>query len=232
VEDVFRNPSRAIPPAVRAEVITRDGLTCRRCERPVTTERGGDYRPDRLHLDHVTPWAAGGEHSADNLIVSCADCNLRRPKPQTVVRAARIRYRYQSGTYWWEEGYDPPVLLAGRCRTYSVRGLSQYLSLSVVNVLRMAAAGQLAASGWEAGPIRVELPIEFAAREQELERERRRAARARSNAAMNDARRDPTRGRRNDPRPLDPERVAYWQGVIDARRAREAAQRSARRATR
>ena len=55
----------AIPLSIRSEVIERDGMSCQYC-----TDTEGPF-----HLDHVVPWSRGGEHTADNLIVSCAQCN-------------------------------------------------------------------------------------------------------------------------------------------------------------
>lgn len=70
-----RNRRKAIPASVRAEVIARDGLVCRYCGRRVHQRRKG---PRRLHLDHVLPRSLGGGDTADNLVVSCALCNMRK----------------------------------------------------------------------------------------------------------------------------------------------------------
>lgn len=50
---------------VRGKVFARDGHKCRYC--------GSTDGP--FQLDHVTPWARGGETSAANLVVACAPCN-------------------------------------------------------------------------------------------------------------------------------------------------------------
>lgn len=34
--------------------------------------------PHKRHLDHVWPLAKGGAHSADNLVMACAECNLAK----------------------------------------------------------------------------------------------------------------------------------------------------------
>jgi hypothetical protein len=53
---------------VRFEVFKRDGFTCRYC---------GRQPPDVvLHCDHITAVANGGSDDTENLVTSCADCNL------------------------------------------------------------------------------------------------------------------------------------------------------------
>ncbi len=51
-------------------IILRDRWRCAYCLRKV--------RREALHLDHVTPRARGGRSVSSNLVVACADCNLRR----------------------------------------------------------------------------------------------------------------------------------------------------------
>jgi hypothetical protein len=61
--------SRNINWRLRALVLMRDGATCRMC----------GARPEngiRLHVDHVKPWAKGGETILDNLQVLCQKCNI------------------------------------------------------------------------------------------------------------------------------------------------------------
>jgi hypothetical protein len=58
----------AIGKKTRFEVLKRDNFTCQYC---------GGKPPDAiLHVDHRTPVAVGGEDDVNNLITSCADCNL------------------------------------------------------------------------------------------------------------------------------------------------------------
>lgn len=54
----------------RAAIIERDNSTCYLCGDAVAT--------DDIHLDHVIPLAAGGEHSAANIRVTHARCNLSK----------------------------------------------------------------------------------------------------------------------------------------------------------
>ena len=56
---------------VRDEVIARDKRICQYCGR-------GKLYKRQLHLDHVIPESQGGQFTADNLIVSCSQCNRRK----------------------------------------------------------------------------------------------------------------------------------------------------------
>ncbi len=38
-----------------------------------------------FHLDHIIPFSAGGETSADNLALACVSCSLRKGARQTAV---------------------------------------------------------------------------------------------------------------------------------------------------
>lgn len=58
----------AIPTSIKRSVFARDGERCVYCG-----ETDGPF-----HLDHRTPWSRGGEHTAENLCVACADCNLKK----------------------------------------------------------------------------------------------------------------------------------------------------------
>lgn len=52
----------------RERVFKRDGRVCQICG----TDEG------EMHIDHVIPRKAGGDHSLDNLRVLCKSCNLRK----------------------------------------------------------------------------------------------------------------------------------------------------------
>jgi 5-methylcytosine-specific restriction endonuclease McrA len=65
--------SRRVPAAVARAVYARDGGRCTFCS-------GGGRRCEArefLELDHVTPWAVGGESLVDNLRVRCRAHNLQ-----------------------------------------------------------------------------------------------------------------------------------------------------------
>ena len=52
----------------RERVFMRDGRVCQLCG----TDEG------EMHIDHIIPRKAGGDHSLDNLRVLCKSCNLRK----------------------------------------------------------------------------------------------------------------------------------------------------------
>jgi 5-methylcytosine-specific restriction endonuclease McrA len=52
----------------RQRVFMRDGRACQLCG----TDEG------EMHIDHIIPRKAGGDHSLDNLRVLCKSCNLRK----------------------------------------------------------------------------------------------------------------------------------------------------------
>jgi 5-methylcytosine-specific restriction endonuclease McrA len=52
----------------RERVFMRDGRFCQICG----TDEG------EMHIDHIIPRKAGGDHSLDNLRVLCKSCNLRK----------------------------------------------------------------------------------------------------------------------------------------------------------
>lgn len=63
--------SAAIGPADYSAVIERSGGVCGICSTPV-----GDW--SAIHFDHIVPLSRGGAHSADNLQVAHAACNMRK----------------------------------------------------------------------------------------------------------------------------------------------------------
>jgi 5-methylcytosine-specific restriction endonuclease McrA len=52
----------------RDRIFKRDGRVCQLCG----TDEG------EMHIDHIIPRKAGGDHSLDNLRVLCKSCNLRK----------------------------------------------------------------------------------------------------------------------------------------------------------
>ena len=150
--------ARTIPAGIRRNVIARDGMRCRRCGvRVFHLIRGEAYDPQTLHLDHVIPWAAGGQNTEDNLIVTCSDCNLRRAKPEKIVRQSRIKVEKRDGTYWWPDGYVPPRVSAKSTRALkSVQWVAEACGISDAQVLVLIADGHLAASA--SSPVKVEMP--------------------------------------------------------------------------
>lgn len=59
---------KSISKSLRFEIFKRDGFTCQYC---------GSHPPKIiLHVDHIHPVSKGGLNDMDNLITSCAPCNL------------------------------------------------------------------------------------------------------------------------------------------------------------
>lgn len=56
-----------IPPVNRREVLRRDHYTCQYC---------GSSK--HLTLDHVIPLSKGGQHTWDNVVTACEQCNQRK----------------------------------------------------------------------------------------------------------------------------------------------------------
>ncbi len=78
---------------LRFKVFERDNFTCQYC---------GKHPPEViLHLDHVYPVSKGGKDEIENLITSCADCNLGKSDrelgtaPKVVIQSsAELQERY------------------------------------------------------------------------------------------------------------------------------------------
>lgn len=80
---------RGISARLRAEVLDRNGFTCRMCGLtpgeldPVTN------RPVRLHIGHITDKSLGGEDELSNLRALCSSCN-QGAKNVTTEKASAI----------------------------------------------------------------------------------------------------------------------------------------------
>lgn len=61
---------------LRFEILKRDGFACQYC--------GGRAPEVVLHIDHITPRSAGGTDDPDNLVTSCARCNLGKATSHVV----------------------------------------------------------------------------------------------------------------------------------------------------
>lgn len=163
--------ARTIPAEIRRNVIARDGWACTLCFRAVV-ERGSDpWRPDAIHLDHITPWAAGGQHTVENLRVTCADCNIRREKPRRVTQQAIIKVKVRDGDYRWPAGYIPPKVVVKKADLLSVAEAAELTGFTHAEILAAVARGELGAR--KDSPIRVRLPRPSA--EQARPQRRRRA---------------------------------------------------------
>lgn len=63
----------------------RKGTACAWCE--------GGLHPSFTHVDHVIPLCEGGQHTIDNLVLSCANCNARREWERKVNVNAQVQAR-------------------------------------------------------------------------------------------------------------------------------------------
>ena len=72
---------RPLSKRIRFEVFKRDDFTCQYC---------GKQPPETvLHVDHIHPVSKGGSDGIDNLITSCADCNLGKSDKELGDKAVR-----------------------------------------------------------------------------------------------------------------------------------------------
>jgi hypothetical protein len=65
--------------SLHAEVVLRAGERCEYCR---LSQLGQEAT---FHIDHVTPRAAGGPTTADNLALACVSCSLRKGGQQSGV---------------------------------------------------------------------------------------------------------------------------------------------------
>ncbi len=65
-----RVPHRLLIPLTRRTVLARDQYTCQYC--------GAQPGKSQLTLDHVVPRSRGGEHTWDNVVTACVQCNQRK----------------------------------------------------------------------------------------------------------------------------------------------------------
>lgn len=90
-EVIRRGERDEIPTHVRAAIWYRDGGRCKEC---------GATSDGAMHLDHITPWSAGGSDITDNLRILCEPCNMRRSNFIDAARPAR------PATWWCLNCYD------------------------------------------------------------------------------------------------------------------------------
>jgi 5-methylcytosine-specific restriction endonuclease McrA len=64
------------PPFTRRNLLLRDMFTCQYCGEQAYAE--GQKLGERLTLDHVYPKSRGGGKSWENIVASCAPCNIQK----------------------------------------------------------------------------------------------------------------------------------------------------------
>lgn len=66
-----------IPSRVRKSICERDGDTCQLCLSPVRHDVDVNH-PRYPNMDHVVPFSKGGSDDAENLRLTCRQCNMMR----------------------------------------------------------------------------------------------------------------------------------------------------------
>lgn len=82
-----KSKRKAVPRAIRFEVLKRDKFTCQYC--------GGKAPDILLHVDHIYPHSKGGGDDILNLITSCEDCNLGKSDHPLDDSSALVKQRTQ-----------------------------------------------------------------------------------------------------------------------------------------
>lgn len=70
ISEIPKEKCRNVPLKMRLAILKRDDYKCVLCGRSPATHAGVT-----LHLDHILPYANGGETAKDNLRTLCEDCN-------------------------------------------------------------------------------------------------------------------------------------------------------------
>lgn len=117
-----RDPERTLPLLVRWAVLLRDQATCKRCGTAcVFDSTFGRWSPVAPHIDHVTPWSAGGADRTENLRVLCGPCNLERSN----YRDEAETRTFMPATWWclecWGENTEACCEHRWRCWVQSGR---------------------------------------------------------------------------------------------------------------
>jgi 5-methylcytosine-specific restriction endonuclease McrA len=60
------------------KVFKRDGWRCQLCGRKLKPKDRGTLKDAAPELDHIIPWASGGEHSYRNTQCACRKCNSEK----------------------------------------------------------------------------------------------------------------------------------------------------------
>jgi hypothetical protein len=79
-KEARKRQSRDVPPGLRLRVYERDRFRCRYCGRTPVTDLS-----IQLHVDHIHPFAKGGDTVLENLQTLCSACNLGKSDRTDVV---------------------------------------------------------------------------------------------------------------------------------------------------
>lgn len=60
------------------KVFERDNWKCQLCGKKLKAKDRGTYKDEAPELDHIIPWACGGEHSYRNTQCACRKCNSEK----------------------------------------------------------------------------------------------------------------------------------------------------------
>jgi len=80
---------RFISKAMKAQILTRDGMVCQECgvrviPEGISVERAIKMCAGTFHIDHIVPVNQGGRCTEENLRLLCPTCNLRRKRHFTI----------------------------------------------------------------------------------------------------------------------------------------------------
>lgn len=147
---IRRDPYRTLPVLVRWAVLLRDWCICKRCGTACTFDRRSSrWTPTVPHIDHVTPWSAGGADRTENLRVLCAPCNLQRSNFRD---EAETRV-FMPATWWcaecWGEASEP--CCDGRCCWLHTARTAEGIPLPADLIVERFAAERL----WDGAPRRL-----------------------------------------------------------------------------
>ncbi len=92
---------RRIPIRLRRFVLQRAGGRCEYCG---LSQEGQEAA---FHIDHVVPFATGGETIAENLALACVSCSLRKGARQTSVdpKSGKEAALYDPRRHVWHEHF-------------------------------------------------------------------------------------------------------------------------------
>lgn len=98
---------RNISTRERFLILQRDGFRCRYCG--ATPDHTG------LHVDHVVPISEGGPDTLDNMVASCADCNLGKAAGHVIPGCSICNTSYTPVRSFAITPDEPEILVCTTC---------------------------------------------------------------------------------------------------------------------